>query len=166
VLEAIFGIFLLAVGLSEIAGLHSPPPADAAGEEARRTWPRALAVGGFMGTLSGLLGVGGGIIALPMVRALVRFDMRRSIATTALLVLPVVIVGGFVRLAIAGNATSADGQSMTQSAILWLALLLTPGCLIGGAIGAALAHQLPRRVLSLAFGVLCLAFAARMLGWM
>jgi len=163
-LEVIFAFFLAAVGVSEIAGLFLHASGAAEPTPVRNTWPRASAVGGCMGTLSGLLGVGGGIIALPMIRALTRFDMRTTIATTAVLVLPAVIVGGLARLAAAQHTTSADGQPMTAWAILSLALLLSPGCLIGGALGATLTHRLPRAVVEKAFGILCLAFAARMLG--
>lgn len=163
-LEVIFAIFLLAIGFREIVGVFGRATRSAANAPIRNTWPRACAVGGCMGTLSGLLGIGGGIIALPMIRAFIRFDMRTTIATTAVLVLPAVIVGGLVRLAAAHHATSADGQPMTAWAILSLALLLSPGCILGGVLGAAWAHRLPRRVLEMAFGFLCLFFAARMLG--
>lgn len=163
-LEVTFAIFLLAIGFREIVGVFGRATHSAANAPIRNTWPRACAVGGCMGTLSGLLGIGGGIIALPMIRAFIRFDMRTTIATTAVLVLPAVIVGGLVRLAAAHHATSADGQPMTAWAILSLALLLSPGCILGGVLGAAWAHRLPRRVLEMAFGFLCLFFAARMLG--
>jgi len=163
-LELMFAVFLAIVGISELAGLFAQPSKTAAPAPARNTWPRAMLIGGCMGTLSGLLGVGGGVVALPMIRTLVRFDMRTAIATTAVLVLPAVIVGGLVRLAAASHATTADGQPMTALSILLLALLLSPGCLVGGALGASLVHRLPRAVLERFFGVVCLAFAARMLG--
>jgi uncharacterized membrane protein YfcA len=163
-LELLFAVFLALVGMSEIAGLFAQTKETAVPPPARNTWPRAMLIGGCMGTLSGLLGVGGGIVALPMIRTLVRFDIRTAIATTAVLVLPTVIVGGLVRLAVASHTTSADGQPMTALSILILALLLSPGCLVGGALGASLVHRLPHAILVCFFGVACLTFAARMLG--
>jgi len=163
-LEVILAIFVAAIGISEIAGVFARTNGAVDAAPIRDTWLRASVVGGCMGTLSGLLGIGGGIIALPMIRALTHFDMRTTIATTAVLVLPAVIVGGLVRLAAVPHTPSADGQPMTAWAILSLALLLTPGCIIGGTLGATLAHRLPRSALEKTFGIVCLVIAARLLG--
>lgn len=163
-LEVSFAIFLAVIGIGELGGFVRRTTGATDSSPIQNTWLRASAVGGCMGTLCGLLGVGGGVIALPMIRVLTGFDMRTTVATAAVLILPTVIVGGLMRLAAVQHTTSVDGQPMTAWAILSLALLLSPGCLIGGVLGATWAHRLRNSTLERAFGLLCLGLSAKMSG--
>ena len=109
-----------------------------------------LLIGLGAGVLSGLFGIGGGIVIVP---ALVFFaGMVQKTATgpsLAALLLPVGALGAWQY----HKAGSLDTQA---------ALLLAPGLLFGALIGAKIALQLPSRELQRAFAVFLMLVAGRM----
>ncbi len=166
-LEWIFSLFLIYVAVSEVTRrlqekfAHSNTPALTE----RIGWGPASIVGSAMGTLSGLLGIGGGIIAVPMMRTVNRFDIRTTIATSAFLILPTVIFAVILKFSTLSSVKTPTGDPITLSAALWLAAALAPGAFVGAYIGASLVHKLPMRKLSFAFAVLCVILAIRMSGF-
>ena len=130
----------------------------------RLGWGPASIIGSVMGTLSGLLGIGGGVIAMPLMRVVNHFDIRTTIATSAFLVLPTVIVAVILKFSTLSSVKTPAGDPITLSAALWLAAALAPGAFVGANIGASLVHKLPMRKLSFAFGLLCAILAIRMSG--
>ena len=165
-LEWIFAAFLICVAISEItrrlqnnsANSNSPVLTERLG------WGPASIIGSVMGTLSGLLGIGGGVIAMPLMRVVNHFDIRTTIATSAFLVLPTVIVAVILKFSTLSSVKTPAGDPITLSAALWLAAALAPGAFVGANIGASLVHKLPMRKLSFAFGLLCAILAIRMSG--
>jgi uncharacterized membrane protein YfcA len=112
---------------------------------------RQAAAGASMGAgvVSGLLGVGGGILNVPILHALLGMRFDRAIATsvyifglTALAAAAVYMIRGDVDLIVAGTAAV--------------------GTIVGAASGAALAGKVNRRLLQLSFAVLLLYVAVRM----
>lgn len=109
----------------------------------------ALALGGFVGLLNGLLGMGGGMVAVPLLRSM-GLSERESHATSILLILllSVVSVGSYL---FSGNFHFTD------------ALPFLPGGALGAIIGAVLLKKLPLRLIRLLFSVLVLISAVRLL---
>lgn len=99
---------------------------------------RLVALGMVAGLLSGVFGVGGGLLVVPGLIWLIGLDARRAAGTSLLAVLPTALVGV---LAYAGR-----GQVDAQ-----LALLLGAGGLLGAPAGSRLLHRLPLRLVRLAF---------------
>ena len=165
-LEWIFAAFLIYVAFSEVIRRLREKPADPKSPmlAERLGWGPACIVGSAMGTLSGLLGIGGGIIAVPMMRVVNRFDIRATIATSAFLVLPTVIVAVILKYSTLSSVKTPAGDPIAMSAALWLAATLAPGAFVGAFIGASLVHKLPMRKLSFAFALLCAILAIRMSG--
>ncbi len=112
-----------------------------------------LGVGGGAGFASGLLGVGGGVIMVPVSYWVV---LSMGIADhTALL-----IAFGTSLLVILPTAMSGTWRHNKKDAVHWkTALILGPCALLGALIGAALAARLPVGVLKTGFGALILAVA-------
>jgi uncharacterized protein len=110
----------------------------------------ALAVGFAAGMLSGLVGVGGGILFVP---GLVLFLDESQLGAEATSLVAVVIVGvvGAWRQHRYGNVRLRDG--------------LTIGALapVGVGVGAALANAVPERALELSFAAVQLYFAWQLL---
>ena len=109
-----------------------------------------LLIGLGAGVLSGLFGIGGGIVIVP---ALVFFtSMLQKTATgtsLAALLLPVGALGAWQYY----KAGALDPRA---------ALLLAPGLFLGALLGAKLALQLPSRDLQRAFAVFLVLVAGRM----
>lgn len=99
--------------------------------------PRTLAlvaIGVVAGLLSGLFGVGGGVVVVPALMALAGIDQRRASATSPVAIAPAAVVGA-VTYAVQGE-------------VHWLAALtLAVGSVVGAPVGARLLRTIPRRVL-------------------
>lgn len=117
-----------------------PPDAGAGpGKPGRRRWV-ASGIGVVAGLLSGLLGIGGGVIMVPAFTELLGLSLKSAIATS------LVCVGIFGVPATITHAVLGD--------IDWrLATLLTIGVIPGARIGASLTLRTAERRLRLAVGV-------------
>jgi uncharacterized protein len=109
-----------------------------------------LAIGAGAGLLSGLLGVGGGILLVPALVLLVGFGQHRAQATSLAAILPIAIVGAFVF----GRAGSVDYLA---------AVLLAAGSLVGVQLGARVMHRLSPERLSLIFAIFLIVVAVSMI---
>lgn len=160
VLEIIFGCFLSATAVRESWVLwRRAEPKD--GVEAISVAPvpvLALGLGVSMGIVSALLGIGGGVLAVPWLRALGGLRLRPTVATSSTLVLLTSIFATITRVVPVFRAEGMDG--LRDEALL--AAVLLPGAVIGGYAGAVLVHRLPVRVLMPIFIIVLLAFASKM----
>lgn len=109
-----------------------------------------VAVGAAAGLLSGLFGVGGGILMVPALVLLVGFGQHRAQATSLAAIVPIAAVGAVVF----GRADNVD---------LIAAVLLAAGSLVGVQAGARLMHRLGDRRLSVVFAVFLIVVALAML---
>lgn len=113
--------------------------------------PALLIVAGFFaGVLGGLVGIGGGILAVPALVYAAGLGQREAIATSLAAIVPMSIAGT-IRQRRYGNVRLSQG--------LWLGAL----GIVGAAVGATLADALPDRVLRLGFALLMLVIAAQLL---
>jgi len=109
----------------------------------------AAAIGFVAGAVSGMLGVGGGILFVPALVVLLGLNHVDAEATSLLAIVPVSAVGAW-RQSRYGNLRPRDG--------LLLGALAVPGA-IGG---VALANILPDRALKIGFSLLLLFAAAQL----
>jgi uncharacterized membrane protein YfcA len=145
-LAMILAGFLLYVAIYNTARMFSKVDLekDFDPEKKLPTW-RVFAVGIPMGFLGGLLGIGGGALAVPIQQLVLRLPLRRAIANSAVTIVAVSCIG-----AIHKNLTlPSHGVSIVSS--LQLAVMLIPTAMIGSYLGGGLTHKLPRRVLRLVF---------------
>lgn len=113
--------------------------------------PALLIVAGFFaGVLGGVVGIGGGILAVPALVYAAGLGQREAIATSLAAIVPMSIVGTY-RQQRYGNVRLREG------------LLVGVLGIAGAAVGASLADVLPDRALRLGFGVLMLLIAAQLL---
>ena len=105
-------------------------------------------MGGAAGLLSGLFGVGGGILIVPGLALLLGMDQHRAHGTSLAAILPIALSG------VAGYAM--------EGAVDWPAAgLLSIGAVAGAVIGTGLLPRIPRRALRRGFaGFLVLSAAA------
>jgi uncharacterized protein len=112
-----------------------------------------LGIGLGAGLTSGLLGVGGGVVLVPGMVALLGVSQRPAIANSLAAIIPVAAVGALVYY---------YGGS-TPHVRLDLAIALSIGGVLGALFGARLAHRLSERTLRVLFGLVVLAVAMRLL---
>lgn len=108
-----------------------------------------IIVGFLAGTVSGLFGVGGGVVFVPSLVFLFGMTQVEANATSLLAIVPVAMVGSY-RQNKYGNVAVREG--------LWLGIVSLPAAVIT----ALIANSLPERVLQLLFVALALYVAFRM----
>lgn len=132
------------------------PRAHGEGGPERITPARCISIGATMGLAGGLLGIGGGVIAVPMLLLLCRLPLRQAIGASSAVMCISAAVGATLKIA------TLDQHGFSPASALVLAAALGPGAFAGGAIGASLTHRLPLRVVRLAFALLLFVAAWNM----
>jgi uncharacterized membrane protein YfcA len=116
----------------------------------RRLDRRLVTIGGTGGLLSGLLGVGGGLIMVPLLVLWAGFRQRDAHAMS---------LGAIIPISLASVITfGAAGEVRVGYAVA-----LTVGSMVGARVGAGLLSQIPERPLKIVFGVFVAGAAILML---
>jgi uncharacterized membrane protein YfcA len=110
---------------------------------------RVVAIGVGAGLLSGMFGVGGGILVVPALVLMLRFDQRLANGTSLGAVLPI---------SVASLVTYWSHDNVDWPMALWLVI----GALAGAILGTKWIHVLPRRVLGYLFAAMLIATAIRL----
>lgn len=108
--------------------------------------PKLLAIGLCGGLLSGLLGVGGGIVIVPLLVLWAAYSQRDAHAIS---------LGAIIPISIAGIATYGVAGEVRY----WQAIGLAAGSIVGARIGADLLARIDERLLKLVFGTFLLGVA-------
>ena len=111
--------------------------------------PKLLAIGLGGGLLSGLLGVGGGIVMVPLLVLWAAYSQRDAHAIS---------LGAIIPISIAGIATYGVAGEVRY----WQALGLAAGSIVGARIGAELLARIDERLLKLVFGTFLVGVAVLM----
>lgn len=117
-------------------------------EQAITREPRAfiafVAIGLLAGLLSGLFGVGGGTVIIPLLVLLLRFDQHLAAGTSLMAIVPTASVG-VISYALSGS-------------VAWIAaLILAAGAVVGAQIGSRLMPRISQRALRWGFVAFLLA---------
>jgi uncharacterized membrane protein YfcA len=116
-----------------------------------------------IGLLSGLLGVGGGVLMIPILVVILKFKMHQAIATS-LAVMIFTSIGGIIGYIINGiNAADTLSYSVGYINFTSWVLLAVPGAIMAQ-VGAIAAHRVPRKLLMYIFVVILFYIGLRMIG--
>jgi uncharacterized membrane protein YfcA len=136
VVQVAFATLLLALAYPTTRG-----PIEYSGPRKKVLLPLILAAGVFIGTLSGLVGVGGGVLLVPLMVLGLGLQTKRAVSTSLAIVLFVAMVGG------AGYIASGFGEE----------LLSLPPLIVGSMLGAwpgvRLREIAPQRVIRYVFAI-------------
>ena len=110
---------------------------------------RAALIGGFAGVVSGLFGVGGGVIVVPGLVLWLGLDQRRASATS----LATIAASAGAALILFGSSGSVEWDS---------ALYLLMGATVGAWLGARFLDRVPASTLTWTFAGLMLLAAGRL----
>src|SRR6188472_2261574 len=100
---------------------------------------RLLAIGLGGGLLSGLLGVGGGVVMVPLLVLWASYGQREAHAIS---------LGAIIPISIAGIATYGVAGEVRW----WQALALAAGSVVGAQVGAGILARIDERLLKVVFG--------------
>lgn len=165
ILKKIFGAFLLYMIFTNILQLLSGK-AEPELHQQHTGWIRTGAVGAATGFTAGLLGIGGGNIAVPLLQRLCNLPLRQCIATTAAFMCVSAGVGAIRKNLTLSQLVDANGLSLGLSweDSLKITYFLAPTAMLGGLFGAKLTHSLPLNWVRVAFILLLIWASADMLG--
>jgi hypothetical protein len=154
-LQRIVGVAALLVAVNLFADIRPAPHRELPGGGA------LAGVGGVIGTLSSLIGIGGGSLTVPYL-VWCNVPITRAVGTSAACGMPIAWAGtaGFV---IAGWGLTGTGPAGLGYVSLPAAAGVIAGSLAFTPLGAVLAHRLPAAVLKRVFALLLAAVGLRML---
>lgn len=112
-------------------------------------WTRAALIGSLCGLLNGLFGAGGGIAAVPLLRA-GGLEQKKAHATSLAVILPLAVVSAVSYL--------TTGAVSFSQAVPYL-----PGGFVGACAGALLMNKIPSGLLRRVFGGLLILAGIRLL---
>ncbi len=168
-LQIVFAVFLGYIGISELFRILSKREVienDAStSPETNPPRLRIPLIGGFNGIIAGLLGIGGGVILIPLLRRFCKLDMKTAIAASSMTMLITATVGATYKNLALPELRAPDGTPLEIGQSLIIAGAMVPTAFIGSYIGAGLTHRLPIQSIKLVFAILVL-FAAIRMGWM
>jgi len=103
------------------------------------------------GIFNGLLGAGGGVVAVLSLRKFLGVETHKSHATAVAIILPLTVVSAAIYL---------GGYQVDIATAAWV----TAGGMIGGMIGAKLLKKISANILHKIFGAVMIFAAIRMMG--
>jgi uncharacterized membrane protein YfcA len=160
-LRTVFGVFLIWVALIHIRklvkGVRIGPV-----QMPQMSWGRAAIVGGCFGFGAGLLGIGGGLITVPLLGIVCRLPLRQAIATSSAVMAITSIVGAIFK-----DATLAMTPGLPDWVQWWTPLeyaaWLIPSSLASSWGMAKLSHCMPLRVVRMIFVALVIVASVKLL---
>jgi len=116
-----------------------------------------------LGLIAGMLGVGGGVVAVPIMMLALRFSIHRAVATSLAMII-FNSVGGLVGYIVNGLDVPGLPPYSIGYVNLPSAFLLIVSSFIMVQVGAIVAHRLPGRLLRFIFILLMFYIGLKMLG--
>jgi uncharacterized membrane protein YfcA len=155
ILRRLFGIFEILVACQ--IGFSVKP-------SAQRSLPGRngmLIAGGGIGTLSTILGIGGGTLTVPFF-VWCHVDIRKAIATSSACGFPIALAGTLAMI-----YTGLDSTSLPENTIGYVhwpaAILILATSVLFAPVGAKLAHSMPVDLLKRVFAIVLACVGLRML---
>lgn len=156
VLKELLAVFIAGYCLLNLYRIWRPRT-DATRPAERITRPTLAGIGGLAGMFAGLLGLGGGVVMVPLLQVIANVRLRQAIAVSAAVMIISAAIGAALKLA---TLRAASGHSALEALVY--VPILAPGAILGGAGGAWLAHRLPLAIVRAAVSLLLLVAALRM----
>ncbi len=160
VLTFLFGVMLIIGAVRMVTALPF-------GDARSLSTPAGVGIGGFAGFMSGLLGVGGGTIVVPLLTILGKYQMRYAIATSAAAIV-FITLGGISSYMVNGMSAhmnlSSYGFYLVGYIDLVMWTILTVTAVPMALIGVKYANRFPDKLLKKIFVVLMIVIALDMLG--
>lgn len=155
VLMAVFATVALAVALDMI--LRKPNPKPEPRSFSKPVW---AGMGVFAGSVSAMMGIGGGTVCVPTLSFL-GYDIRKAVGTSAAIGFIIGLPGALIYAATGFGVEGLPPLSVGYVNLL-LAAVIIPLSTSFARVGVKIAHAIPPRALKLSFGVFLMITALRM----
>ena len=169
-LRRLFGSFLLLVVGMELYSRKGGRDGETEGRSGVAKWGSIALVAIPTGLVAGLLGVGGGILAVPLQRRVLGVPIRTAIANSATLIIAISFIGAIVKNyalirhgALGGNLVLPAPEQGYAWHSFALAAVLIPMAILGSIMGSRLTHRLPLRLVKTTFLLLMIVAGLRLL---
>jgi uncharacterized protein len=159
-LKTLFGVFLLVMAWRLGVGRGAITREEAAGGQGIR-WAGGVAGGGVVGFFSALLGVGGGIVAIPILIRWARMDLHR-VTAASLGIITFAALAGIMGYWVLGRGVAGLPSATLGYVHLPLVLAMLPGAILLAPVGARLNNRLPVAVLRRLFALLFVVLGIRL----
>ena len=120
-------------------------------EQLANPWWIFVLLGIFAGTLSGMLGIGGGVILVPTLVIALGFAQKSAQGMSLAIMVPLALVGA-IRYKYCGEVDLN----------ILVIVLIVAGAIAGSLVGTEIAHRVPNHVLRRLFSVILVIVAVRM----
>ncbi len=159
VLKMGFGLLLVFSGMR--MALKSPPPVDATPRPPRLSLAVTAFTGLAVGLFSALLGVGGGIIAIPLLIHLMHLDVKK-VAATSIGIIAITAAAGAATYMWTGHGEPGLPPHSVGYVHVSAGLLMFVGSVVSVRWGAALNQRMRPRTLTLMFAILFVLLGLRL----
>ena len=158
VLRRVFALLLFAAAVR----MAFSPPIRSAQTQSRMAWPALLAVGVSAGFFSALLGIGGGLVSVPLMGYILKFPTEK-LAGTSTAIMIITSLAGMLQHVYHGYG-AAELPACAIGYVHWAAAIpLAAGGMISAPFGAYLNDRLDVRVFKRTFAVVLVIVGVRML---
>lgn len=161
-LMILFGLFLCYCSLAELVSVVRRQPDAKLDPDAKCPKLLSGAIGGAGGFASGLLGVGGGAIMVPLLKKIAKLPLRQAVASSAAAIIAACIIGAITKNASLSSLQGSGHLAPTLRSSLVLAAVLSPFAMAGGHVGATLVYHLPINITRLVLASLLALGGVRM----
>lgn len=158
-LKVAFGVFLLVVAIRLLTGRTGSASESGPASHGIRTG-HAIAGGAAVGFFSALLGVGGGLVAIPVLIYALHTPMRK-VSGTSLALITFTALTGVAAYAVSGLFGQSGGDGITTYFHLPASLALAVGAIAGVPLGTGTQLRLPTHSLRWLFAIVFLILGLR-----
>jgi len=146
-LARIFGLFIIYVIIYNLLKLLRSIQPAAQALSLKENYSAGLSVlcGLLSGIPAGLLGIGGGVVCIPMQQLLLKMPLKNAISNSAATIIAISAVGAFYK-----NATLPQ-HNISPNESLKIAVFVIPGAIVGALLGGKLMYRLHREVVRIVF---------------
>ncbi|MCC6284779.1 MAG: sulfite exporter TauE/SafE family protein [Phycisphaerales bacterium] len=142
--------------LNIVRVVRHKPEVEAESERTTRARVIVIAVAG--GLVAGILGLGGGVVIVPLMQVFCRVRLRHAIGSSLAVMSVTAIIGAGFKIG------TLPEHGLRMGTALGYVAALAPGAMLGGHLGASLNHRLPISGVRIAISVLLIIVAARLAG--
>lgn len=128
-------------------------------DEMRAGWTVIGTIGAGTGVLAGLLGIGGGIVMVPLMILTAKVPVRKAVAASAWVMQITAPAGAIVKL------VTLNEHGQDWSTALLIAVPMAAGAMVGATVGAGLTHSLKLPVLRVAIAVVLAGASFKLAGF-